>query len=93
MKKRGIFLLLVVAGTLLILGVANAAPLAYELANWTVDTGGGASQGGSYTLTGTTGQADAGAMKGGSYILASGFWRGEEVKAETFDLNLPLIVR
>lgn len=93
MKKNWIFPLLVVVVTLLMLSVANAAPMAYEMSNWTVDSGGGVSQGGSFTLTGTTGQADAGAMKGGEYILAGGFWRGEEVKAESFEVNLPVIVR
>jgi len=56
---------------------------------WTVDGGGGASQGGPYNLAGTTGQPDAGDLSGGSYIHKGGFWSG--------DLNymdyLPIVIR
>ncbi len=56
---------------------------------WTVDTGGGASQGGQYYLNGTAGQADAAILTGGSYTLKGGYWGG------TIDymINLPMIVR
>ncbi len=48
----------------------------YEIAWRTIDSGGGASSGGSYAVTGTIGQHDAGAMSGGGYTLAGGFWPG-----------------
>jgi hypothetical protein len=56
---------------------------------WTVDTGGGSSQGGPYSLNGTAGQADAAILTGGTYSLRGGYWGG------TIDylINLPLIVR
>jgi len=44
--------------------------------NWfTIDGGGGASGGGSYSLSGTIGQHDAGLpMTGGNYAVVGGFW-------------------
>lgn len=44
--------------------------------NWsTLDGGGGASTGGSFTLNGTVGQPDAGPpMSGGSFSISGGFW-------------------
>lgn len=43
---------------------------------WTVDGGGGTSEGGSFALSGTAGQPDAGTMSGGLYALSGGFWSG-----------------
>ncbi len=41
----------------------------------TIDSGGGTSTGGVYTVSGTIGQPDAsGAMTGGDYFLTGGFW-------------------
>jgi hypothetical protein len=40
----------------------------------TIDSGGGASTGGLYSVTGTIGQPDAGQMSGGTYTLQGGFW-------------------
>ena len=43
--------------------------------NWfTIDSGGGASTGGVYAVSGTVGQPDAGAMSGGNYSVSGGFW-------------------
>lgn len=43
--------------------------------NWfTIDGGGSASAGGTFSLSGTIGQPDAGTLSGGSYSLAGGFW-------------------
>jgi hypothetical protein len=46
----------------------------YSIDWFSVDGGGGASTGGTYTLTGTIGQPDAGAMSGGNFTLVGGFW-------------------
>lgn len=46
----------------------------YNLSWWTVDNGGGASTGGTYTMRGTVGQLDAGTMSGGTYKMGGGFW-------------------
>jgi hypothetical protein len=45
----------------------------YTLDWFTVDGGGGTSNGGSYALNGTIGQPDAGTLSGGSYTLDGGF--------------------
>lgn len=41
---------------------------------FTIDSGGGTSSGGTYSLSGTIGQPDAGRLTGGSYTLEGGFW-------------------
>jgi hypothetical protein len=46
----------------------------FSLPWWTVDSGGGTSQGDSYSLSGSIGQADAGSLAGGAYTLTGGFW-------------------
>lgn len=56
---------------------------------WTVDTGGGLSQGGPYSLNGTAGQADAAILTGGTYTLKGGYWGG----SIEYMINLPMIVR
>ncbi len=67
----------VVSATLVGIQAAPENPNAgFSLPWWTIDTGGGSSQGGAYSLRGTTGQADAGRLSGGSYILEGGFWSG-----------------
>jgi len=48
----------------------------YAIDWFTLDGGGGASSGGSFTLTGTIGQPDAGTLSGGNYTLQGGFWAG-----------------
>ena len=65
---------------------------------WTVDTGGGASSGGGYRLTGTAGQTDAttARLSAGGYELRGGFWHGWKETtsgsgAEHPTLFLPLI--
>jgi hypothetical protein len=40
----------------------------------TIDSGGGTSTGGIYSVSGTIGQPDAGSMSGGTYSVAGGFW-------------------
>lgn len=48
----------------------------YSIPWWSVDNGGGVSQGGSYRLSGTIGQADAAISTGGTFTLRGGFWSG-----------------
>ena len=68
-KRMGIL------GALLWLLLGSPAYAASYAVNWfTVDGGGGSSQGGAYTLTGTIGQPDSGQMSGGRYSLTGGFW-------------------
>ncbi len=77
MKRRDWFLLL--AAAFLVLAAAWRAPAAsaqpgasYDPGWYTVNWGGGASAGGSYTLTGTAGQPDAGTLRSSTYMLAGG---------------------
>ncbi|MFT8131042.1 hypothetical protein, partial [Salmonella enterica] len=47
----------------------------FELRSSAIAAGGGASTGGSLTLSGTSGQFDAGTpLSGGSFELIGGFW-------------------
>jgi len=41
---------------------------------FTVDSGGGTSAGGAFTVNGTIGQPDAGTMAGGTFGISGGFW-------------------
>jgi len=84
-----------VIGVLLVLSITFtvfAEVSDFVLNWWTVDGGGGLSQGGDYTLYGTIGQSDAGAMSGGDYTLHGGFWPGGAL-VEQVELFLPLVIR
>ncbi len=59
---------------LLVLVLSLHANGDYEITWSTIDNGGGASTGGTYSLVGTIAQPDAGEMAGGDYKLAGGFW-------------------
>ena len=56
--------------------VGPASAQSLEMDWHTVDTGGGTSSGGVYTLSGTVGQLDAGTLTGGPFTLEGGFWPG-----------------
>jgi hypothetical protein len=82
-RKKLIFLaagVLCLAALSAILTGIQAAPdtpaASYAIPWWTVDTGGGVSQGGPYILSGTAGQPDTGSLSGGAYLLKGGFWSG-----------------
>ncbi len=92
MKPRLVFTLVLV----LVLFVSSAALAAgsYDISWWTVDSGGGTSSGGGFTLSGTIGQPDAGATaSGGGYTLAGGFWLGGAVEPAEMKVYLPVVVR
>lgn len=58
---------------LLILPLAATAQISIDW--FTMDGGGGTSEGGLYSVSGTIGQPDAGGpMAGGNYSLTGGFW-------------------
>ena len=74
MRRPRSRLLLSLAALLALASIALAAGEGLDLSWWTVDGGGGTSQGGDYALSGTAGQPEAGpAMSGGPYELAGGF--------------------
>jgi hypothetical protein len=86
MKRRWIIVLAAYAVYLVMVSTAMqavrvlAAPDAptetYAIPWWTVDNGGGVSQGGGYVLYGSIAQPDAGSHAGSVYTLKGGFWSG-----------------
>jgi hypothetical protein len=74
MKPKPLLILMVLLLVLVSTTVVYAFVADYSLTWWTVDGGGGISNGGQYTLSGTIGQADTRVMRSGEYFLAGGFW-------------------
>ena len=75
MRSKLTVLLLVLAALLILATLVSAAPNAFSLPWWSLDGGGGTSQGGDFTLHSTIGQPDAGPrMTGGDFSLQGGFW-------------------
>ena len=58
----------------------------FEILSSTIDSGGGFSAGGEFSLTGTMGQPDAGRQKstGGDFALAGGFWANLHINNQIF---------
>jgi len=55
--------------------VAPTLHAQFAIPTYTIDSGGGTSSGGSFSLTGTIGQADASdASSGGAFAVSGGFW-------------------
>jgi len=54
----------------------GVGPGSFTLPWSTIDGGGGASNGGGFSIRGSIGQPDAGAMSGGTFALTGGFWPG-----------------
>jgi hypothetical protein len=93
MKRRWLFLSLVVVLALLPLVLASANQ-GFDLSWSTIDGGGGTfSTGGDYSLGGTVGQPDAGVLSGGVYTLAGGFWSGGAQVVTQHFISLPLVIR
>jgi hypothetical protein len=92
--RRNAAIVLAVFALCLSASVLVAAPAApadnFSISWWTVDGGGGASQGGPYALSGSIGQADAGSAAGGNYILTGGFWSDA---FQDFSIYLPVIIK
>jgi hypothetical protein len=82
------FSVCLIAATTLVAAPDSPAE-AYSISWWTIDGGGGNSQGGPYALGGTVGQADAQTSSGGAYLLTGGFWN--ETVRPGYRLYLPLI--
>lgn len=96
-RSRALPVALVFAIGLLLAGVALAQTgNGYDLTWWTVDGGGDAVNGGTYTLMGTAGQPEPGpVVTGGDYALFSGFWPGGGATAPPPDryIYLPLVAQ
>jgi len=66
----------------------------FDLSWFSIDGGGGESNGGGYVLIGTIGQPDVGGLSGGGYYLAGGFWPAQVPGAPAdHSAYLPLILR
>ena len=88
--KRLLVILSLIAFLLLAVQAVRAAGT-YTLDWWTVDSGGGTSQGGTYSLSGTVGQAEPGSLNGANYSLVEGFWANLQGALEK--IFLPLILK
>jgi hypothetical protein len=82
-------LVLVLIIALVTVSIVSAQVL-YGLPWWTMDSGGGSSQGGNYTLSGAIGQPDAAQSQGGTYHLSGGFWSGGGVREVVYMILLPI---
>jgi hypothetical protein len=80
--KRFWMVILLLASSLLITGVAAAHSSGTVLDWFTIDSGGGvltsAEPTSGYQMSGTTGQPDAARLSAGGYQLSGGFWTGFE---------------
>jgi hypothetical protein len=72
---------------------ATFSNVSYAIDWWTVDGGGGVSDGGEYTLQGTIGQPDAGSINGGDYTLDGGFWVESILDFLEYLIHLPLVLK
>lgn len=73
---------------------SSLAQGAYDIAWWTVNGGGGQSDGGTYSVKGTAGQADADqVMSGRQYSLTGGFWSSTDMATGTDYIYLPLLLK
>ena len=92
--KSKIAILVFLVVMLTVAGIAYAASTDFAIPWWTVDGGGGTSQGGDFALSGTIGQPDAGeVMTGGDYALVGGYWAGVQSSPYTHCIYLPLVMR
>lgn len=92
--KTKVFVLLLLALSLLA-GVAWAAPPpGLEIIRHVIGGGGGRVEAGSYALNYTIGQPVAGVNSAENYTLGAGFWGGGEAEAVLdYEVYLPLVVR
>ena len=92
MSKKLFFLILIVLT--LASGVVFAATNDFSINWWTVDSGGGTSQGGDFSVSGSVGQPDAGEpMSGGSFTVVGGYWEGAVAPTLLEEIFMPLIIR
>lgn len=76
--------LLVLSSSTSLAGGAPSTGGPYTVARYTVDSGGGDSEGGSFGVRGTIGQPEAGPrMDGSAYSVRGGFWAGLNAETDT----------
>ena len=76
MRRTVISALTTLAFLVSVVALAQSSGGEFEIVKNTIDGGGGMSQGGDFSLTGTIGQPDAGnkVLTGGKFSLSGGFW-------------------
>ncbi|MBE9508276.1 MAG: hypothetical protein IMY86_09530 [Chloroflexi bacterium] len=81
--------------SLLLVGMALAAPNAHSIDWWVIGGGGGSGTAGTISLDGTIGQWAVGSGTSGATQLWSGFWGGGGAAGEVdlYQVFLPLILR
>jgi hypothetical protein len=74
LKKTTVILVALLCASGLIFAQSSGGE--YEVTKSTIDSGGGTSTGGDFSLTGTIGQPDSNAQisSGSEFLLAGGFW-------------------
>jgi hypothetical protein len=86
--------LLTLLAASLVVFLALAASNGFSIPWWTLDGGGGTSQGGDFAVSGTIGQPDAGSvMSGGDYTVLGGFWGGVPSPPGSYPVYLPLVMK
>lgn len=91
MKRILIVSLLIAVMAFATIATVHAQWGGYDLTWNTIDSGGGESVGGGYTLAGTIGQPDASeTMMGGGFTLTGGFWTNEDSQHRIY---LPIVIR
>ncbi len=79
---------------LIVAGISYAASNGFSLDWWTVDGGGGTSQGGDFAVSGTIGQPDTSSlMSGGEYTVVGGFWSGASTPPSLNLVFLPFVTQ
>ena len=91
MKRKLVFISILLILLLTTTSAVHAYRAGYSLPWWTVDAGGGNSNGIQYSLSGTIGQSDSGIMSGDGYTLAGGYYAGGWLLER--QLFLPLITK
>lgn len=73
-------------------GQAMQAGGGFELLWWTLDGGGGSSEGSRYLVRGVVGQADTGSMAGDRFAINGGYWDAPGATRRTL-VYLPVAIR
>jgi hypothetical protein len=94
MKRKWLIPIILIIAALLFVATIAYAQEGFDLSWWTVDSGGGQSNGDVYSLQGVAGQPDAGVLQGGDFILAGGFLSGVTAPPPpVYNLLLPLVIK
>ena len=94
MKRKWMILVALIA-SLLLAGIAVAAPSGHSVDWWVMGGGGGSGSAGNISLNGTVGQAVVGVDGSGDYVVCAGFWYGLGPCGEPpgFSVYLPTVLR